>query len=207
VGYYWRKMNRWIIDRAAEGEEAARLCRSAVTLGKNDAVALTRGGHTWPHFGGDLHSCVAYVDRARMLNPNLSTTWYLGGFQRISLGEHDAAIEHFANAMRLSPLDPETFQMQTGTAMGHLYCGRFDAALACLEKAAHELPNILRVAAFMAAGHALAGRMDEAQQAMIHVRRLDPTLRLSNIDDWLLVRRSQDFARAAEGLRKAGLPE
>lgn len=178
-----------------------------MTLGKNDAVALTRGGHTWPHFGGDLLSCVAYVDRARVLNPNLSTTWYLGGFQRISLGEHDAAIDHFERAMRLSPLDPETFQMQTGIAMGHLYCGRFDAALACLEKASHEMPNILRVAAFVAAGHALAGRSDDARNAMVHVRRLDPTLRLSNLDDWLLVRRPQDFAMASEGLRMAGLPE
>jgi TolB-like protein/DNA-binding winged helix-turn-helix (wHTH) protein len=44
--YYWRKMNRWLRDREADGNEAARLCRQAVTLGKNDAVALTRGGHT-----------------------------------------------------------------------------------------------------------------------------------------------------------------
>jgi hypothetical protein len=49
--------------------------------------------------------------------------------------------------------------------------------------------------------------MEEAREAMGHVRRLDPTLRLSNIDDWLLVRRPQDFALASEGLRKAGLPE
>ena len=204
--YYWRKMNRWLIDREADGNEAARLCRHAVTLGRNDAVALTRGGHAWPHFGGDLDSCATYVDRAMMLNPNLSTIWYLGGYQRISLGNHDSAIEYFTRAMRLSPLDPETFQMQTGIAMGHLYCGRFDAAVACLEMAWREVPNVLRVAAFMAASHALAGREEEARQAMHHVRRLDPTLRVGKLDDWLLVQ-PKDFAVAAEGLRRAGLPE
>jgi TolB-like protein/tetratricopeptide (TPR) repeat protein len=204
--YYWRKMNRWLDDREADGNEAARLCRHAVTLGKNDAVALTRGGHAWPHFGGDLESCVTYVDRAMVLNPNLSTIWYLGGYQRISLGRHDSAIEYFTRAMRLSPLDPETFQMQTGIAMGHLYSGRFDAAVACLEMAWREVPNVLRVAAFMAASHALAGREEEARQAMHHVRRLDPTLRIGKLDDWLLVQ-PKDFAVAAEGLRRAGLPE
>ncbi|CAN5393134.1 winged helix-turn-helix domain-containing tetratricopeptide repeat protein [soil metagenome] len=205
--YYWRKMNRWIVDRAAEGDEAARLSSQAVALGKHDAVALTRGGHAWPHFGGDLEACKAYVDRALVLNPNLSTIWYLGGFQRISLGEHDEAIAYFTRAMRLSPFDPEIFQMQTGIAMGHLYCGRFDDALSCLEKASREMPNILRVAAFTAAAHALAGRIDDARQAIAHVRRLDPTLRIGNLHDWLLVRRPQDFAMASDGLRRAGLPE
>jgi TolB-like protein len=205
--FYWRKMNRWLGDRDADGAEAARLCQSAVTLGKNDAVALSRGGHTWSHFGGDLHACVAFVDRALVLNPNSSTIWYLGGYQRISLGEHDEAIAYFSRAMRLSPLDPETFQMQTGIAMGHLYCHRFDAALDSLQQASREMPNVLRVAAFMAASHALAGRMDEAREAMTHVRRLDPTLRLGILDDWLLVRRPQDFALASKGMRMAGLPE
>ena len=204
--FYWRKMNRWLSDRVTDGHEAARLAELAVTLGKTDAVALTRGGHTWPHFGGDIDVGVACVDRALVLNPNLSTIWYLGGYQRVTLGQHDDAIAYFSRAMRLSPLDPEMFQMHTGIAMSHLYCRRFDDAIASLKEAARELPNILRVAAFQAAAHALAGNMTEAREAMSHVRRLDPTLRLGNLDDWLLVRRPQDFALASDGLRLAGLP-
>lgn len=205
--FYWRKMNRWLDDRVADGAEAARLSERAVALGRNDAVALTRGGHAWPHFGGDLLTCVAYVDRALVLNPNLSTTWYLGGYQRVSLGEHDEAIAYFDKAMRLSPRDPETFQMHTGIAMSHMYSLRFGAALESLQQAAQELPNILRVAAFQAMAHALAGEIGAAREAMEHVRRLDPSLNLGNIADWLLVRRPQDFALASEGLRLAGLPE
>jgi TolB-like protein/Flp pilus assembly protein TadD len=205
--YYWLKMNRWLKDRRVDGDEAGRLASRAVKLGKNDAVALTRGGHAWPHFGGDLETCRAYVDRALVLNPNLSTIWYLGGYQRVSMGEHDDAIAYFLRAMRLSPLDPEIFQMWTGIAMSHMYCGRFDEAVSCLEKASQEEPNILRVAAFSAAAHALAGRMTEARRAMVEVRRLDPTLRVGNLDDWLLVRRPQDFEMAVDGLRLAGLPD
>jgi TolB-like protein len=205
--HYWRKMNNWMGDRARGFAEGIRLANRAVELGANDAVALSRGGHALAHFGGDLDQGVAAVDRALVLDPNLATAWYLSGFQRISLGQHDDAVARFARAMRLSPLDPATFQMQTGTAMAHMFARRFDDACAWAEKARSELPNILRVSAFSAASYALAGRMDEARRAMQHVRRLDPTLRISEVEDWVVLRRPEDLATFVEGLRKAGLPE
>lgn len=205
--HYWRKMNGWMEDRPRELAEGARLAGRAVELGRDDAAALTRGGHALAHFGGDLNHGIAAVDRALVLNPNLAAAWYLSGFQRISCGEPDNAIERFAHAMRLSPLDPEMFQMQTGTAMAHLFAGRFDEASAWADKARHELPGILRVAGFSAASHALAGRIDEARRAMQHVRRLDPTLRISDLAEWVVLRRPEDLATFVDGMRKAGLPE
>lgn len=109
--------------------------------------------------------------------------------------------------MRLSPLDPEIFQMQTGTAMAHMFARRFDDACEWAEKARTELPNILRVSAFSAASYALAGRMDEARRAMAHARRIDTALRISNVGDWVVLRRPEDLATFVEGLRRAGLPE
>jgi hypothetical protein len=88
-----------------------------------------------------------------------------------------------------------------------MFARRFDAASAWAEKAARELPNILRVSAFSAASYALAGRMDDSQRAMQHVRRIDPTLRISNVEGWVVLRRPEDLATFVEGLRKAGLPE
>jgi len=205
--YYWRKMNNWTSDRSQEFSEGARLADRAVALGASDAVALSRGGHASAHFGGDLDRGVAAVDRALVLNPNLSTAWYLSGFQKISLGKHDDAVERFARAMRLSPLDPEIFQMQTGTAMAHMFARRFDVACEWAEKARTELPNILRVSAFSAASYALADRIDEARRAMEHVRRIDATLRISNVEDWVVLRRPEDLATFVEGLRRAGLPD
>jgi len=49
--------------------------------------------------------------------------------------------------------------------------------------------------------------MDKAKQAMQRVRTLDPSLRVSNLKDWLPIHRPEDLARFAEGLRLAGLPE
>jgi TolB-like protein len=205
--YFWRKVNGWMTDRPGEIAEGARLARRAVDLGRDDAVALTRGGHALAHLTDDVAGGIALLDRALVLNPNLASAWFLAGFLRTWNGEPDAAIEHFAHAMRLSPLDPELYRMQAGLAAAHLFAGRFDAASSWAEKAFRELPSFLMVVSVIAASHALAGRPDEAQRAMKHLRELDPTLRVCNLADWLPIRRPEDLATFADGLRKAGLPE
>jgi TolB-like protein/tetratricopeptide (TPR) repeat protein len=205
--HLWRKANGWMTDRPQDIAEGVRLARRAVELGRDDAVALTRSGSVLGHFTGDLDGGIALLDRAVMLNPNLAAAWFLGGFLRVWHGEPDAAIEHFARAMRLSPLDPEMYRMHAGMAIAHLFAGRFDTASSWAEKAFRDLPSFLIPASIIAASHALAGRTDEARRAMNHLRQLDPTLRISNLTDWLPIRRPEDLATFAEGLRKAGLPE
>jgi len=205
--YFWRKINDWMIDRPQEVAEGIRLARRAVAIGKDDAVALARSGHALGHLAGELDGGIALVDRALALNPNLAAAWFLGGFLRIWRGEVNDAIDRFARAMRLSPLDSETYRMQAGTAMAHLLAGRFDAATSWAEKAFRDLPSFLIAIAIIAAGHALAGRTDEAREAMQRLRQLDPALRLSGIKDWLPFHRPDDLATFTDGLRKAGLPE
>ena len=205
--YFWRKINGWMADREGEIADGARLARRAVELGNDDAVALARSGHALAHLVGDVDGGIALTDRALVLNPNLAAAWFLGGFLRIWSGAQDEAIERFARAMRLSPLDSEIYRMQAGTAMAHLLAGRFDAASSWAEKAVSDLPSFLIAVGIIAASHALAGRMEEARRAMDHLRQLDPALRISSLQDWLPLHRSADLALFADGLRTAGLPE
>ena len=205
--YFWRKVNGWMADRPREIAEGARLARRAVELGGDDAVALTRGGHALAHLAGDVDGGIALIDDALVLNPNLASAWFLGGFLRAWNGDPDGAIEHFTRAMRLSPVDPEMYRMQAGMAVAHLFAGRFDVASSWAEKSFRHLTSFLAVVAVAAASHALAGRMDEAKRAISHLRQLDPTLRVSNLADWLPIRRPQDLATFADGLRRAGLLE
>jgi TolB-like protein len=205
--YFWRKLNDWMTDRSKEIAEGTRLARRAIELGRDDAVALARGGTALHHFVADLDGSIALLDRALVLNPNLASAWFLGGFLRVWNGESDGAIEHFARAMRLSPLDPEMYRMQAGMALAHLFAGRFDAASSWAEKAYRDLPSFLLVVSIIAASHALAGRPDEAQRAMNHFRKLDPTLRVSRLTDWLPFHHPEHLSLFADGLRKAGLPD
>jgi TolB-like protein len=204
---FWRKVNGWMSDRATEIAEGERLARRAVVLGRDDAVALTRAGHALGHLTGDLDGGIALIDRALLLNPNFAPAWFLGGFLRIFRGETDSAMDHLAHAVRLSPLDPEMFRMEAGIALAHFFAGRYDAASAMAEKALGNLPSLLIAAAVAAAGHALAGRNEEALLAMQRVRALDPSLRGGRLGEWLPIHRAEDRARFADGLRLAGLPD
>ncbi len=205
--HFWRKLNGWMTDRPAEIAEGIRLARLAVTLGRDDAVALTRGGHALAHLAGDVDAGIALLDRARLLNPNLAPAWFLGGILRALRGETASAIKDLNHAARLSPLDPEMFRMHVGMALAHYFAGDFEASADFAEKALGNLPTLLVAAALVAASHALGGRPDKARWAMQRLQTLNPALRLGHLKDWLPIQRPEDFARFIEGLRLAGLPE
>lgn len=206
--YVWRKTQGWVTNGAQDKIEATRLARRAVELGKDDAVALSAGGITFAHVAGDLKGGAAFIERALVLNPNLAGAWLNSGWVKVWLGEPEVAIEHLARAMRLSPLDPILFRMQGATASAHLFAGHYEEASSWAEKALRENPNLQQGLRVAAASHALAGRLEEAQKAVARIRQLDPDFRISNMEDRLpAVLRPQDFARYAEGLRKAGVPE
>ena len=81
--YVWRKANGWLIDRDMEIAEATQMARKAVELGRDDAVALARAAHVLAYVGGDLDSATPALDRALLLNPNLSAAWNFAGWTRV----------------------------------------------------------------------------------------------------------------------------
>jgi tetratricopeptide (TPR) repeat protein len=173
------------VPRQAQGEslEAARVARRAVELGKEDAVALSTGGFALAYVAGDFDDGAAFIDQALALNPNLASAWTVSGWVRIFLGQHETAFEHFAHSMRLSPLDPLMFVAQNGIALVHFYAGRYEEASSWAEKALREDPNYLPAVRVLAASSALAGRLQEAQNAIARLRAIDPTLRVSDLRD------------------------
>lgn len=205
--YGRRKANRWMIDPSQETAEASQLARQAIELGPDDAVALCNAGWVLDHVARDTHAGVVFIDRARALNPNLATAWLASGWARFHLTDFEFAIEHFARAMRLSPLDSLMCSMQTGMAAAHFCAGRCDEAASWAERALRENPNWHPALINAAASNALAGHLGRAQKIVSHLRDLDPALRISNISEFTPFPRPEDRERHEEGLRKAGLPE
>ncbi len=205
--YAQRKFQGWVTDHVRETAEAARLARRAVELGKDDAVALSLAGWALGFVVRDLDAGVGFVDRALGFNPNLAMAWYFSGWLRVWLGKSNVAIEHFARAMRLSPLDPVIWFAQVGTAHAHFFAGRYDEASSWARMALRDLPDILPALRIAAASDASAGRLDDAKKTMARMRQIDPTRSISNLADVLGPYGPEEFARYAEGVRKAGLPE
>ena len=205
--YVWRKMNGWTLEPAKDIAETKRLAERAAALGRDDAVALSFGGHALLYVASDVEGGAAWVDRALVLNPNLAAAWTASGWVGIILGDTDMMIEHMARAMRLSPLDPLMFSMQAVTALGHFFAGRYSDAASWAEKAVREQSSFLFTLRVAAASYASAGRSEDAHQAIARALQFDPDMRVSNLKDRLMQLRPEHFAKYADALRKAGLPE
>jgi TolB-like protein/class 3 adenylate cyclase/tetratricopeptide (TPR) repeat protein len=200
-----RKANGWITDRLQEVTETVRLARKATDLGREDAVALSGAGFALAYVAGEVDEGAKLIQRALVLNSNLAWAWYFSGWVKIYLGEPEMAIQHAMQAMRLSPNDPHLFNMQAAVAYGHLFAGRFNEAVSWAELAVRE--SHLTAWRALAASCALSGRHEQAENAMAHLRGLDPALRLSDLKNFMPLRRPQDLAVLVDGLRLAGLPE
>ena len=206
--YAFAKGNGWISVTPDEIAEVTRLAQRAVELGKDDAIALAASGWALAYVVRDLGVGAALIDRALVLNSNLAEASFYGGWAKIWLGEPEAALERFAHAMRLSPLDPRLTAMQVGTAHAYFYLSRYDEAASRAAMALQGNPDFQPGLRIAAASNAMARRPEQAHKAVARLRQLNPALRVSNLND---VRgpyqRAEDLSRLEEGLRQAGLPE
>ena len=175
-------------------------------MGREDAVALCCGGYALAYVAGDVDAGLAFIDDALALNPNLAAAWNYGGWVRAMAGEHQSALEHFERALRLSPRDPNVFHTRLGIAYTNFLIGHYDKASSAAREGLRDQTWLggLRI---LAASKALAGQLEEARQAIDRLLQLDPAVRISNLKDRISPLRPEDFAKYADALRKAGLPE
>ncbi|HEY6600654.1 MAG TPA: adenylate/guanylate cyclase domain-containing protein [Xanthobacteraceae bacterium] len=198
----------WISLTPEEVAEVSRLAQRAVELGRDDAIALADSGWALAYVVRDLDRGAALIDRALALNSNVAEAWDCGGWVKNWLGEYELAIKRFTRAIRLSPLDPWVAPMRAGTAHAHFFLSRYDEAASWAAMALQDNPNSQPLLRIGAASNAMAGRLDQAQKAVVRLRQLNPTLRVSNLKNVLgPYRRAEDISRYEEGLRRAGLPE
>jgi TolB-like protein/class 3 adenylate cyclase len=206
-GYVWRKTTGRIADRVQETAETKRLAERAAELGNDDAVALSFAGFALAYVVGDIDAGAALTDRALALNPNLAMAWFASGWRGVWLGQTDLAIEHFARAMRLTPLDPFIVgRAQIGIAHAHFLVGRYEEAISWAQKPLRGQSDYMPALRILAAGCAMAGRLEEARREVARMRRIDPALRVSKLREILGPYRPEGLSRYEEGLRKAGLP-
>jgi tetratricopeptide (TPR) repeat protein len=176
-------------------------------LANDDPVALYTGGWALVHVAGSVEEGAAAINRALTLNPNMTNAWHVSGWTNIYIGDPDKAIEHFAHAMRLNPLDPIFQRMQIGTVAAHLLAGRYEQSSLFAQAALQQHPNYLPLLRVAAASYALAGKMTEAKKTVARICQLDPTSTLSRAVDFAPFRRPEDISRYRDALQKAGLPE
>ncbi len=106
----------WSSGAVDEASEVRRLTQRAIALGKDDAMALSLGAWGLAYVARDLQSGSNLIDRALAINSNLADAWHYGAWIKNWVGDRQSALERFARAMRLSPVDQQSTIMKAGTA-------------------------------------------------------------------------------------------
>src|SRR5260370_11508422 len=204
--YCWRKVDGLATDPDNERRENERLAREAIRLGRDDGFSLSLAGHSLAMVVGELNEGAALIERALALNPNLAGSWNMGGWVRLWLNQPDAAIDHFARAMRLSPLDFGFHAAEAGTAFAHIRAGRYEEASLWAERALRGQPRSADAAQAVALSSALVGDLEKAKEAIRRLLEIAPNRRISTA---LISKNLSPKAKARfiDILREAEMPE
>jgi TolB-like protein len=206
--YAMRKSRNWVLDREREVAESRRLARLAASIAPEDAVTLGFAGFALAQAARELDDGAGLIERSLHLNPNLGSVLLASGWVNVWLGEPELAIQHLAQAMRLSPLDPHMYMMQNATAHAHFFAGRFGESALWAQKALREQREGLPILRIAAASFAMSARPGDAKKAVTRLLQLDPALRVSNFRETLGPYRHEEYVtRYGDALRKAGLPD
>jgi adenylate cyclase len=197
----------WTNDVEKTREESRVLIEEASEKVGDDPTALTALATATTLLLGDLDRASHFVERALTLDPNNAWAWSRRGFMEAYSGHGEAAIAAFEHALRLSPLDPFSFNSHNGIGFANFVLGRYDRAIEWTQRGMRERAGMTWAHRDLAAYYALAGRIDEARRSIAELVKTRPGLTIAKVMEALRFVEPAVLTRYAEGLRLAGLPE
>jgi len=194
----------YAVDRQFDRKEAIRLLRLTLSIDDSDPDTLAAASVISAFMVGDSESEIEMADRAVALNPNSFDAWNSRGWVYKVAGLPEEAIRSLERAMRMSPVDPQLYEVFGGMALALIELRRFDEAIVAGKKAERQNPSYPPSYQCLASAFAHLGRDAEAREAAARLLEVDPAFTISARMG--RVRRSH-VRLLIEGLRKAGLPE
>ena len=201
----YRIFQLWSTDPRRDVDEAAPLARAAIERDRDDPTVLALAGHVISFATLDHGTALALIERALAINPNSVVALQAGGWVRTCVGDAAGAVECFARALRISPLDSRIHLFLSGLALGHVMLGQFEEAVSLARKSADHNPQFIFAQKVLAASLASAGRLLEAQAVAARVMKIDPFYSLRHTRR--LYRSAGGIDHYLEGMRKAGFPD
>ncbi len=174
--YILRVTRGWSEDRKREAAEALSATHAALDRDPSDALALATEGFVYCHLLNDLDTASKRCDAAVNANPSHALGWLYRGTVHAFKGDGDAAVSATRRAIELSPLDPQRYYFESLSATAELSANQYENA----ERLARSslLLNRMHLSTWRVLTISLVsqGRMDEARDALAHVRQLEPEL-------------------------------
>jgi TolB-like protein/class 3 adenylate cyclase/Tfp pilus assembly protein PilF len=214
-------INLWSANPQADAERAEKLANEALTADPENALVhltkafvyqasvLTRGNAPSDPL---WEAGIAEADAAVELDRNFAYPQQTRGWYRLFLGRAAEAFAGVEAAMKLSPRDPYYPFWVFQICHLHSHLAQWDQAIEHCQRAAQALPNIPYPQQDIVFANAWLGRDAEAKVALTNLLKLMPGFTAKSYRDLGHLFSdnpvyTEQIARMAEGLRKAGLPE
>jgi TolB-like protein/cytochrome c-type biogenesis protein CcmH/NrfG len=159
----------------------------------------------WSMMERRTEESIAAFRRAVDLNPNSAAAHCYLSHGLAFAGRDREAIAHGEDAIRLSPLDPEMAMMLGGIAVAHYTAGRYAEALRYSSELLRLRPGFHGAQRLRCASLAQVGRVDEAREFLVVVRREQPQLSIDWIKASVPYQTPELMEHFLDGMRKAGL--
>jgi tetratricopeptide (TPR) repeat protein len=181
--------------------EHARKC---VEIDEEWALGHAVSGWGWMMLG-QAEQAERSLRRAISLDRNLPGPHTQRGFIRVLDGRPEEGLAHLAEAVRLSPLDPEMWMRRLGQGIGEFMAGRpqdsIKYARLCLAERPVWQPRVLLVAS-----RVMQGDLEQADAECEALVAAKPGLTISDVFTTMPTASPAVKTRFAELLGKAGLP-
>jgi tetratricopeptide (TPR) repeat protein len=201
----WLGLSLLLKSHASDDElrlEPALACaQRAVDLDPDDSMTQAILAQVLTHMRKH-DAAVVHFERAISLNPNNMFAQTLYAALATFMGEPEAALARLNVVLQRDPYPPLWYWEWYGMALYQLR--RYDDSLAAFHKMGLRHPW---AHGYLAAGNAMAGRLDDAAEHMAAYCKLVPN---NSVRKWAKFEPYKDQAsldHLVDGLRKAGLPE
>jgi adenylate cyclase len=197
----------WTTEIDAQRAEGGRLIEEAANTVGDDPTGLTALATAVTLLAGDLERADYFIERALALDPNHAWAWTRRGFICVYRGDAEEAITGFERSLRLSPLDPFSFNSYIGLGLSNFALGKPDEAVQWTRRAMREKVGMTWAYRDLATFLADAGKIEEAKAALVKLVETRPYLTVAGVAKALSFMEPNLLRRYVEGLRIAGLRE
>ncbi|MFQ5948595.1 MAG: tetratricopeptide repeat protein, partial [Acidimicrobiia bacterium] len=198
-------LRRWEAPEPRLVEEVVREVETAVRLDDNSGTAHAGLALAYGLTGRHAEA-VAEGRKSVERNPYAGLCRSSLGYALWLAGDHEEAADHLLRAFQLSPNEPDRYHWSTQLTYVFYLMGRYEAALAWVERSEALTQDYVQLHGIKAATLAQLGRVDEARAALADFLRHLPGMTDAAYRRRLRWKHAADVDHYMEGLSKAGLP-
>ena len=193
----------WSESRAHSMSEMMRTARMGVAANDHDAWAHSVLGLA-NLFALNWDEALPPVEHAIQLYPSFAPALGIKCLILACIGQLDAALACYDEASRLSPRDSFTPIWLVGRTFALFLAERYEEAVESAKQMVRLTPDNPTACRHLASCLGMAGRIEEAREALDMYRRLEPDHTLEDVRGRVPARNPADLDRFIDGLRRAG---